>query len=374
MKKKIFFAYESGHPDNIDAIKKGSQEYNRHQKSYSVQTWEDLRVGGSVINSVIFEAINKCDIFACDMTYQNHNVLFELGYAIAKEKRLLILLNDTIAGAKENYNEFKILKNIGYDKFTSSKHINSALQKKIHVETVLLNQLVNTQELEKNTHDIFFINSKFENQASLDLSEYLKSDGLKVISNNTAEVEYQPLIWYITNLFKAKNIILHMIGTDKVDSQKYNAEFSFFAGLGSGLGKNILLIAPEPFNAPIDYTDILVEYSDSDNCLMKTKNWIEQQKNNNKSDIVKEEKTIKEEEDLHLNLLKLGIGYEIAEEEEKHLIDYFIENDSYKKAFNRNSSIVVGRKGSGKSALFIKLISDFDNDKNVFRASFKTPG
>lgn len=371
MKKKIFFAYESGHHENIEAIKKGASDYNNHQKTYYVETWEDLKVGGVVINSCIFDAISKCEIFACDLTYQNHNVLFELGYAIAKEKRLLIFLNESIKGAKESYNDFKILKNVGYDKFTSSKQVHSALQTKIHVDTVLLEQLVNVDEIEIDTHDIFMINSKVENQASLDLVEYIKSSLHKTTMNNTSEVEYQSLIWYIKNIFKSKQIILHMTGNDKINSGKYNAEFSFFAGLGFGLGKKVLLIAPSPFDAPIDYTDILLEYKDSDECLSKVKTWIFKNQKEKKETISNDLQISNDKEEKKLNLLRLGIGYEIAEDEENTLLNYYIASDFYNSAFNRQSTIIVGRKGSGKSALFIKLLDDYKESNDVINVVIK---
>ena len=90
MKKTIFFAYASGHFENIDAIKRGVIEYNGHQKSYHVRLWEDLSIDGVKISQRIFDAIDECELFACDLTYLNHNVLFELGYAIARKKSLLI--------------------------------------------------------------------------------------------------------------------------------------------------------------------------------------------------------------------------------------------------------------------------------------------
>lgn len=372
MIRYIFFAYESGHHENIDAIKKGSLEYNTHQKTYHVQTWEDLRVGGTLISSTILEAIDRSEIFACDLTYLNHNVLFELGYAIAKKKELLLLLNDSIANAKENYADFKILKNIGYEPFTTSRHINSALQRKANKGTILIEQLVNINVIQSNIIDIFFINSKIENQASLDLDEYLRSLYLSVITNHSSEVEYQTLIWYITNLVKAKSIILHMVGNDKVNSKKSNSELSLFAGIGFGLGKEVLIIAPKPFSAPIDYSDILVEYQDSADCIIKVKAWI-RKKDEIKIEkpIIQTQKSIEDEQDIQLNLLKLGIGYEIAEEEEEQLLNYFIEIESYSKALNRTSSFIIGRKGSGKTALFIKLVNDFSQNKNDFIVSIK---
>jgi nucleoside 2-deoxyribosyltransferase len=122
-KQTIFFAYEGGHPENADAIKFGIKEFNQHQSKLLAKTWEEMEVSGKIINKCITDEIDNCTIFACDLTYLNHNVLFELGYAIGKNKNLLIMLNDTIDGAKARYNNFNILKNVGYETFNNYKNV-----------------------------------------------------------------------------------------------------------------------------------------------------------------------------------------------------------------------------------------------------------
>jgi nucleoside 2-deoxyribosyltransferase len=122
--KSIFFAYEKGNQENLDAITKAAKELNKKQhKKCRVIRWEELSVSGKVISTDIFNNIKKCDKFACDLTYLNHNVLFELGFAIAQQKKLKIFLNPNIIDAKKNYSELKILKNIGYKEFLNAKDI-----------------------------------------------------------------------------------------------------------------------------------------------------------------------------------------------------------------------------------------------------------
>ncbi|APF20856.1 hypothetical protein Calab_1038 [Caldithrix abyssi DSM 13497] len=368
--KNIFFAYESGHPENKDAIHKAVKEFNAHQKKYRAKTWEDLTISGKVINKTIFDQIEKCDIFACDLTYLNHNVLFELGYAIGKGKKLLIFLNKNIHNAVEQYRSFKILSNIGYVHFENHKGILRELQNKVNVYNVLISQLVNLNQIKKNTHDIFYISSKSNTQAALELSDYLKSLSYKIITDDTSEVEYQTLIWYLTSLFKSNHIIIHLLPISYINSNYTNSESSFFAGLGLGLGKKTILVAQKPFKAPIDYSDILIEYDDAIDCLIKIEDWIKTHVEPfkitgkiKKLDIHKEEKK--------LNLIKLGIGCEIAEEEKNELLNYFIEIEAYRKSLEKTISIFVGQKGTGKSAVFIKLCDDLSKYNKNFNIIIK---
>lgn len=354
MTKDIFFAYESGHQDNIDAITKACSEYNSHQKSYYAKTWEELKVGGRIINKTILNAIDNCEIFACDLTYLNHNVLFEFGYAIAKKRKILVFLNDSVKGASQNYQDFRIFRNIGYEPFVNYKNILKELQVKAHIQSHLLDEIIKFDKNEEKSFDIFYVTSKIKNQASLELTDEINSLGLKLVSDDVSEVEYQTLLWYIKSIITSKNVIIHLVGYDKNESSNENAESSFFAGFACGLGRKVLLVAPHPFKAPIDYEDILIEYHNSQDCVERTLDWIFKVDEAQPALEVKEKAATSE---IQLNLLKLGIGCEIAELERKELLNYFIEIDAYRKAFSRNSSIFVGRKGSGKSAIFIKLES-----------------
>jgi ketopantoate reductase len=96
-KKVIFFAYngpQSGIADNnIDSIKRAIQEYNKHQKGYIAKSWKEYRKTTAISKDVL-DAIDRCDVLVADLTYFNHNVLFELGYAIAKGRNILIILNE----------------------------------------------------------------------------------------------------------------------------------------------------------------------------------------------------------------------------------------------------------------------------------------
>jgi hypothetical protein len=220
-------------------------------------------------------------------------------------------------------------------------------------------------------NDIFFINIKNKNQAAIELEEYiLLIDDIRCILNDENEIAYQPLVWYLKSIIKSKIVILHLAGEDKTDYEVINAEYSLYAGIALGLGKKVLLVAPAPFSAPIDYSDILIDYSSSDDCLNKTEKWINtcfvELKNEDKKLTEKNEpidETVQE-----LNLLKLGIGYGVAEQEELSSAENFVEIDAYNESLNpsRKKIIILGRKGSGKSEIFLRLNERFVSDRNNF--------
>lgn len=148
----IFFAYQRQHAgesdNNVDSIQRAIKEFNQYQKSYLAKSWEEYRKTTAISKDVL-SAIEQSEVFVADLTYFNHNVLFELGYAIAKDKKILILLNkqcqleNGLGTSAKVYDSFT-LKGIRYESFTNHKSIHDALQKKLF-EGDLLNQLVNVK-------------------------------------------------------------------------------------------------------------------------------------------------------------------------------------------------------------------------------------
>jgi nucleoside-triphosphatase THEP1 len=367
VQKTIFFAYEDGHQDNKDAISRAARDYNNHQKNYKIKKWEDLRVSGKIIGTEIFEQIRNCSKFACDLTYLNHNVLFELGYAISQKKILKLFLNPNIEGAVQNYSDLKILKTIGYVKFLNSKEIVKELQSSSSKEnTLLLDKIIPNYEKIEYEYDVFLINIKNKNQAAIDIEDYLYIIEKKFITNNENEIPYQTLNWYLNSILKSNIILLHMVGPDKTDYKVTNAEYSLYAGLAYGLGKEVLIIAPSPFRAPIDYSDILVDYASSTDCVNKVEVWLNQRFSKIAMSHPVQTIDIDTDEIKEINLLKLGIGDGVAERDDCSSSDTFVETDAYIKATQKHKALIVGRKGSGKTEIFLRLKEEFIADKNYY--------
>ncbi len=356
--ESIFFAYESGHSESRDSIATAVAAFNQHQSKYHTFTWESLVVSGSILNASVLKAIDECAVFACDLTYLNHNVLFEFGYAVGQKKELLVLLNPEIKGAKEDYEQSRMMRNIGYHAYRNGNEVLGALQRHRFEQDTSIAAIIEARLDQLDSADVLLLESPVQTQASLDLRTYFGSVDGKVIINDTIEVEYQTLSWYISSLVQARSVIIHLLGHETKNRDLRNGEYSFFAGVAAGLGKKVALVAPQPFRAPIDYSDILIQYESSHDCVAKVSGWYQRQRSASRGDKIsvttQEPQQIRRE-----GLLTLGVGYETAEDEEVDLLEYFIEVETYKTATRRDTSIITGRKGSGKTAIFIKIKDDY---------------
>ena len=362
MAELVFFAYQGKYngesDDNVDAIFHAIKTYNQYQKKYHLKSWEDYRKT-TAINIEVLDAIDNCSIFVSDLSYFNHNVLFELGYAVGRNRKILILLNKNVKGASSRYHN-SFMKNIRYTSLTNSQDIVGALKSRAF-DGDLIDKFVNISNIERHSNDLLYIKSKIKNQASLDLNDMIDilrdEKNFSLLDDDFQEVSYRPMNWYFQNIVKSKCLIMHLLDDKMENAFLENATNSFLAGLACGLDLKVLLVAPAKYKAPLDYHDILCQYTSSNNLIDYVIEWV-----NTELDDFKVEDKADEKEKHELNLIKLGIGDEVAEREKNGLQNYFIETASYFAALNQEKSILVGRKGSGKSAIYIKIQQELTRD------------
>jgi nucleoside 2-deoxyribosyltransferase len=94
-----FFAYPSQPAALPETVRAAVEQINGSKQTY-VRTWEEAKISGKPIIHEICKAIEEVDLLIADLTGLNANVLFEVGYAIAKNKRTWSIL-DTSLGAAE---------------------------------------------------------------------------------------------------------------------------------------------------------------------------------------------------------------------------------------------------------------------------------
>src|SRR5580700_1844758 len=85
-----FFAY----PSNVavaEVIRNGTSKIN-DTGLVQLKTWESCKVGGKIVIGEICKEIDRANLFCADMTGLNHNVMFELGFAIARNKRIWLTI------------------------------------------------------------------------------------------------------------------------------------------------------------------------------------------------------------------------------------------------------------------------------------------
>src|ERR1700724_1502477 len=93
---RAFFAYPASPLALAETIREAASKINRTHVAI-VHPWERMAVTGKNIVQEICREINRAQIFCADITGLNPNVMFELGYAIARNRRIWPVLDASIA-------------------------------------------------------------------------------------------------------------------------------------------------------------------------------------------------------------------------------------------------------------------------------------
>jgi hypothetical protein len=115
-----FVAYPS-EPDDIGtAIEEAVKQCNKASSSIHLHTWRHNDIAGRPIFTPIKENIDKASLIIADITTLNLNVTYEIGYAIGKQKRLILIKNSIFDIDNESRRRVGIYETLGYLKYQNS--------------------------------------------------------------------------------------------------------------------------------------------------------------------------------------------------------------------------------------------------------------
>ena len=109
-----FFAYPSDPRSAGEAIRQAIADVNKLPGDVKIHRWEQCRVGGKIVITEICRKIDQCELFCADVTGINPNVMFELGYAIARGKRIWLILDPSLVESARAFRQLQVLTTVGY--------------------------------------------------------------------------------------------------------------------------------------------------------------------------------------------------------------------------------------------------------------------
>ena len=365
-KSKGFFAYPSEPVSHSEIIEDAIKQINGGQVVDAI-SWKSTSVSGKFIMVEICRQIDNCEMFLCDLTNLNHNVLFELGYAVAKNKRICAFLDPTIERSKTDFDKFN-LTTIGFSPYTSTRDIVEAFYKEQPYSdlqnTVYAQALETISEKGKEKRNILYLKSEIESESSIRLSRRITRSSIKCIIDDPQEVRIHPLSWYVEQVFGAFCVVAHFLGKDHSGWKMHNAKASFISGLSFGLGRRVLMVAHAPYESPIDYRELMRIHKTASECEAIVEEWLPEREKEYAAYWATYE-GYAEEVRAHSILATIDIGDYIAEQEHDSISEYFVETSIYREVLNRSNCLVIGRKGSGKSAILYKIQSEISKDSRT---------
>jgi hypothetical protein len=259
----------------------------------------------------------------------------------------------------------RILTTVGYAPCCNSIDIVNAFYKEQpyrDLSNTIFKQVIKPSLSPQANSTLFYLKSRHDTEPSVRLSKRIQKTPIPLRVNDPRESAVEPLSSYGVQVYAAEGVICHFTSPEREGARLHNARYALVAGMAFGMRKSLLMLAEGDFLAPIDYRDLLRQYSTAAAAEKYLEDWLEpvvenwshhQTSDHNYAATVK----------LATELKELQFGEHIAENEADRLVhDYFVDTTSYEDALYGRHTIFVGRKGSGKTANFLKLASELEED------------
>lgn len=326
-------------------------------------TWKNLDVPGQIIFCEICKAIRFTNLVVADVTSLNFNLLFEIGFALGLGVPVLPVRDTSNIRDSKDFEELGILDTFGYFDYRNSSQLRDGVLSRSGTPPLALQTpTTNTEQ------PLYVVKSPVESDGMIKLMSVIKKSRLRFRTYDAREVARLSLHEAYKQTLSSRAVFLHLLAPEIRGAVIHNARCAFIAGMAMASQKRVTMIQQGFMLHPIDYRDVIVTYSKPSQIPDLLIPALGQ--------VIEEIQTTRfVPTALPLKLLeKIDLGDLAAENEIRALDSYFIPTAQYQQAKRGHARLVVGRKGSGKTALFYSLRSTYRPLRNHLVLDLKPEG
>jgi hypothetical protein len=356
-----FFAYPARQSEVVAVIRGAKAILSTSKRALTVNLWEENDISGRSLTDPIFGQISSCDFLIADITVLNFNVTFEIGYAIGLRKRVYLVSDSNFRRDVSLIDSIGIFDTLGFDTYTDELALAGLIEQYQPINGIPLSSKLNTKspvyvlQTPQSSTAMIAITSRIK-KARLGYKGYIPSDEPRLSAAKA-----------IDDVSQCLGAVIPLLSTSFTDSEVHNIRAAFVAGLSKGLQKQTLILQPRDGPAPLDVRDIVTTYNQSNDIAIAIAEFA--------LDITER---LQAEDPLPLPkgnfLAELSIGDAVAENEFQTLGRYYLHTDQFKRADRGEINMVVGRKGTGKTALFAQLRNEKRSNSNNIVVDLKPEG
>ena len=346
-KRRVFFAYPSAPPQIAESISLAVDALKETQSDWDWQTWTDMNVSGQLIVCEICKRIRSSHAVVADITTLNFNLMFEIGIAISLGVPIILIKDTTYAVDSENFKRLGLLDTIGYLDFQNSED----LVQQVPQALTDAKPLPDVPQRAFRETPVYVIRAAVSTEGSLAVESTLKKSRLRYRTYDPEENIRLTLNDARRQVNGSLAVIATLLDENREGSRVHNALVAFVAGYAVGRERIVTLLQEGLSGVqPIDYRDIVKPY--------ELAAWIPalvRPTLNRVYDFLQSSR-FESPEVTELGVLReLDLGDVAAENEIRGLQDYFVPTGQSTSARRGHAPLVVGRKGSGKSAIFYEI-------------------
>lgn len=366
----VFLAYPGSSPLTAECMRETAKELNK--RGVTSLVWEDLPIQGRLMIQQVLDAIDGASALLAEVSELNFNVLFELGFAIARDKHVWAVLDESDTGAVQYWRDFGLLAGVGRVDYSGSSttlvHKFSQARPDLSPKDTLWSDLYAKIRSSRSAGSLFHYSTAARDDGARAVQAELdRRPRLSVVNADEDERGAAPLEWYVDQIHRASSVLIHLMSPTKQRAHVHNARASFLAGIAHGMERPLLMIAPPEFGVPLDYRDLLQTYETVRNLQNRLGTWLD----DTPGATTPARPPGKTKLDVEI---PISFGEYVAEDERAELSDYFVNTAEYQKVMSSGTAIFVGRKGTGKTATMLRATDELRSDKRILVVPIKPSG
>lgn len=341
LRSECFFVYASKPRPIADALQHAAEL----GRGSGWRSWKDLDIGGRMVFCAICKALRFADCVIADVTTLNFNVLFEMGYALGLGAPVVPVRDSSYALDQRLFDQLGILDTLGYVDFDTGDTLARLLGQKAR-------PVFRKRQEHKLLTDvpIYMVLPERSTEGSAAFEAVVKKSHLGFRAYERTELPRLSLHEAERQIGGSLGFFSYLVDPARADSTVHNAMCAFLAGMALSRGQVVALVQENSeSSSPIDYRDLVKPH-----------------------DLAKEVEPLLRDAVARLALdtadLRLGgrrgsslpekliervdLGDLAAENEIRRLPEYFVPTGQSALAYKGHARMVIGRKGSGKTAIF----------------------
>jgi len=359
----VFLAYPSEPALLGQTIEASVKWVNDVHKGLKLKSWPQMEVPARPIIQGILAEIDQSDCLVADITRLNFNVTFEVAYAIAKQKRAVLILNEALSPEMRAIQRLGLFDTLGQVRYQNSDVLSAELLKISD-----LTPMPFPKDPVNRGAPVYMLQHQYRTEGSVRLVSCIKKSRLGFRSFDPLEQSRLSPTEAYRSVSSSCGVVVQLLSSEVTEHRMNNLRAAFLAGLSYGLEKETLIIQEGDEPAPIDCRDLVSVYmapEDIDPYIHDFAPSIYA--------ACRSLEGIPAEPPPGL-LASLDLGSPAAENEVADLGEYYVATDEYNTVITQGARLAVGRKGSGKTALFFQSRDRFRQDRQTLVLDLKPEG
>jgi hypothetical protein len=339
-----FFAYPSEPAIVGESIEQAIGNLRDKSGITSVHSWRENDIAGHFIADQVLQKISDYEVFTADVTQMNFNVTYEMGFALAKGKRVVLTRHKGVTPQRPLVADVGIFDAIGYLEYENASELGSHIRGISNASP----SIKNIFPLNQNA-PVYLIEARFRTDSVTRIISRVKKARLFYRSFDPQESPRLSAGEAFEQVAQSFGVLLHLLPHQISDAVIHNIRVAFLAGLAEGFEKVLLVLQDGEEPVPLDYRDLVDVFMDPSHIDESISDFA------TRVTEAMQQTQYQELGKVQTVLEKLTFGSSAAENEFRELSSYYLETDQFLRALRGEVRLVVGRKGSGKTAIFAEV-------------------